>query len=435
MKRLIMLAVLCAFVFSAASAFAVDMNVNGHWIVESVWKANWDFDDEKDRNNDAFDVWQRARVGFDFIANENLKAVLLTSYGEQRWGRGALNVGSGTAAVNPAWSRNYIQVKNAYIDFNWPETEVNIRAGYQGVALPGAVGGSYILDDDVAALAFSGPITDQVSYMLAYGRLDKGRTGTGQKNYRDAYIAVLPMNFDGFSFQPFGVYANMGPAYPVAGAAAQDDGFWLGAAFTMDLFDPFEFSADLNYGNVDAKSNAAEASGWLFDIAVSYKGFDFMTPELTFAYTSGEDGDATDGSERLPLLSGDWAIGSFWFGGDTLMQGAIGNNQDALGFWAFDLAFHNIKSFAEGLSHTVHIVYAKGNNDRNSTALLNYGTSLTEKDSLWELDFNTAYQIYDELTLSFDLGYVNLDASSSVWGANNTGGDAWKVSTGLNYEF
>ncbi len=122
-----------------------------------------------------------------------------------------------------------------------------------------------------------------------------------------------------------------------------------------------------------------------------------------------------------------------------------------LGFWALGLSLKDIQSFADGLTHTAHFIYAKGTNDKNigdaytngSGATLNnvaYGRTLTEKDSLIEIDFNTAYKVYDELTLTLDLGYINLDAKSSVWntgaaGEKSKGGDAWKVSTGVVYAF
>ena len=131
-----------------------------------------------------------------------------------------------------------------------------------------------------------------------------------------------------------------------------DNAYWLGAAFTMDLFDPFVLKADFNYGKVDSKRNQNKKSGWLFDLALEYKGWDFMTPEAFFVYTSGEDGNATKGdgsSERMPILAAQsWAIGSFFFGGDRLVNGSIGVRGSYMGFWALGVSLKNIQSFAEG---------------------------------------------------------------------------------------
>ncbi|MBU1248800.1 MAG: hypothetical protein KKB70_08880, partial [Proteobacteria bacterium] len=67
-----------------------------------------------------------------------------------------------------------------------------------------------------------------------------------------------------------------------------------------------------------------------------------------------------------------------------------------------------------------------------------YGQTLTEKDSLWEFDLNTKYQIYDELSAVVNMGYINADFDESVWteiGNNNKEEDAAKVVVGVEYKF
>lgn len=455
MKRLIILAVLCAFVLSAAAASAADLKASGAFVVEARWADNWNF---KSKNNEndmrTFDIKQRADVVFEFIANENLKAVMYTRT-DLYWGRGAGAIGT--------TSTNAIGLRRAYLDFTYPDTTIGIRAGYQAVSLPAAVGGgSMILDEEFGSATVSGAITDNVSYLVGYGRLiDENNTGNA---FIDAYIGALPLNFEGISVTPFAMYANIGEGLDASDAAADstltglvatktaanasggkdfDNAYWLGASFTMDLFDPFVFAADINYGKVDSPVDANERDGWLFDASLAYKGFDFMTPEFFVAYTSGEDSNTSNGSERLPsVAAANWAVGSFFFGGDTLLIGSQNDRYNYLGFWTLGVTLKDIQSFAEGLSHTATILYAQGTNDKKvGTAYagaltgIKYGQTLTEKDSLFEIDFNTAYKIYDELTMTFDLGYLNLDAKESVWGTDRKGGDAWKISTGLVYSF
>lgn len=465
MKRLIILAVLCAFVLSAAVASAADIKASGAWVVEANWNENWGFNKNVagEAKGAGFAVSQRATTTFEFIANENLKGVLQTRYGTEQWGQKSFGIGQGDNGINDN-TQNRITVRQAYIDFNWPDTTVHVRAGYQGVSLPAAFGGgSLILDEEIGAAVVSGSFTDNVGYLVGYARAHD--EGANTDAYADAYIAALPMNFEGFSFAPFGMYASIGDAVTAGtiagsnmkglaalnatsnGAAADfDNAYWLGAAFTMDLFDPFVLKADVNYGKVSSKLDANKRSGWLFDAALEYKGFDFMTPEVFFVYTSGENGNGTKNngkSERMPVLAAqNWAIGSFFFGGDRLLVGSIQETNDYMGFWALGLSLKDIQSFAEGLTHDAHFIYAKGTNDKDTYGPggaynFNYGRSLTEKDTLYEVDFNTAYKLYDELTLSLDLGYLNLKTKESRW--NNVsgmkGGDAWKISTGVLYQF
>ena len=477
MKRLIMLAVLCAFVLSAAAASAADIKASGTWAVEAVWSSNWDFLKKADTDrgaNSSYQVYQRATTSFEFIANENLKGVLQTRYGTERWGNKSFALGNGDSGSNTG-AQNRITVRQAYLDFNWPDTTVNVRAGYQGVSLPAAIGGgSMILDDEIGSAVVTGSITDNISYLVGYARAVSGTAAANNPTdnaFVDAYIAALPLAFEGFDIKPFFMYAPMSnglvsgdttanmagmlannASNPANGDAIIDNAWWLGTSFSMDLFDPFVLKADFNYGKVDASQKRNEKSGWLFDMALEYKGFDFMTPEVFFAYTSGEDGNASknNGSERMPILAAqNWAVGSFFFGGDTLLNGSLPGTSTRpaqQGFWVLGLSLKDIQSFAEGLTHTAHILYAKGTNDKDtlnqagSGSLNNnftYGRTLTEKDSLTEIDFNTAYKIYDELTMTLDLGYLNLSTKENRW--ENTkgykGGDAWKVSTGVVYKF
>ena len=466
MKRLILLAVICSFVLSAAVASAADIKATGNWMVEANWNANWDFQDDvagtTDPDRSAFGITERADTIFEFIANENLKAVLYTRI-DGDWGRpGTMEMGT---------TPNAIGVRRAFIDFNYPGTDVNVRAGYQAVTLPNAFGGgSLILDEEVGAAVVSGAITDNVGFLVGYARaFDSGNTTDANKNaYVDGYVAALPLTFDGISLTPFGMYAPIGDNVTAANAVANfaglaaqnattnnggsdfDNAYWLGAAFTMDLFDPFVIKADLNYGKVDSDLEQNKRSGWLFDAALEYKGWDFMTPEAFFVYTSGEDdGNGSKSSDRMPVLAAQsWAIGSFFFGGDRLKNGSIQDTNNYMGFWALGLSLKDIQSFAEGLTHDFHLIYAQGTNGKDSYNLGNagsgtnnynmaYGRTLTEDDDLWEVDFNTGYKVYDGLTLSLDLGYLNLNTKKERWDNINgqKGGDAWKVSTGILYQF
>lgn len=469
MKRLTLLAVLCAFVLGmAASASAAEIKASGSWAVEAVWKANWQFGtDAKTNNVQTFNVKQRATTSFEFIANENLKGVMQLRYGTESWGRKSFAIGMGDSGDNN-FDDNRMTVRQAYLDFNWPGTQQNIVAGYKSVSLPAMFGGgSYILDEEIATAMVNGPITDNVSYLVGYARAFQGtdETEAGKLDQVDGYYAALPLSFEGFDIVPFGMYANIGEnvtagqvaTSKMAGLAAVsattgtgdsdfDNAWWLGLGFKMDLFDPFVFKADLNYGTVDADDDYNKRAGWLFDAALEYKGFDFMTPEVFFAYTSGEDeADSATSygkSHRMPVLAAsNWAVGSFFIGGDTLLDGSINNRNASLGFWTLGVSFKDIASFLDGMSHTVHVLYMQGTNDKDLATFAGatkrnatYGRTLTEDDSLWEVDVNTAYKVYDELTLTLDLGYINMDATNK-WGVKDNGGDAWKVSTGVLYQF
>ena len=62
---------------------------------------------------------------------------------------------------------------------------------------------------------------------------------------------------------------------------------------------------------------------------------------------------------------------------------------------------------------------------------------LTTKDGAWEATFDTDYQIYKDLTLAVELGYIHLSLNDGVWGnvLDNTNRNAYKASVNMRYAF
>jgi len=436
MKRLIMLAVLCAFVLSAAVASAADIKAVAEFKNDAVWMSNWDFSDGNQARHSAtqraFDIAQRLDVTFDFIANENLKAVFNIRV-DQTWGRdGAAKLGNSP--------KDAIAVRKAYLDFNWPGTAVNVKTGYQGVALPYAFNGSMLLDSRAASLMVSYPFTDTFAGTAAYIRAE---STSADLTYLDLYALMADINVGDMNFQPFFVMGNPGENLGANGAfdgmkainasANKLDGaYWLGLAASMS-FGELSFAGDINYGNVSGSKNVDDRTGWYLALSGEY-AMDMMTPEAYFVYTSGEDDDLNNGSERMPTVAKDWAIGSFFFGGDAWLNGSLNGGDAPLGFWALGVTLKDIQSFADGLFHYATVIYAKGTNDDKVVGNLAYGRALGKDDSMIEVDFNTYYKLYDALTVGVELGYVNLDADKKSWGGAD-GGSAYKVATGLKYKF
>ncbi|NDV19335.1 outer membrane homotrimeric porin [Pseudodesulfovibrio sp. JC047] len=465
MKRLTLLAVALTMVLGmAATSFAApEVTISGNVLVNAVWRDNWDFasgNDGVEKSSKEMNIRERADLYFTVTANENLKAVLGFRSVRGDWGQAGMLADSSGGTP----SENTIGLRDAYIDFNWPGTSVNVKAGLMPIGLPAAVGGaSMVHNARTTGVLVSSPITDNVSILAGFARAgdanDDASVSKTDDSVIDNWIVALPLNFEGFAMSPYFMYAPMGVNAGLAADAAVvgltnraysgqtpsiydadaiKSAWWLGTDFTMSMFDPFVLKADLNYGTVDGEKEIYDRSGWLFDIALDYTGFDFMNLSLTYAYTTGEDDDATNGSERLPVLINDWAIGSFWFGGGLITGDDLDSDSDNIGFHAVALSATGIQSFAEGLTHDAHIVYAKGTNDKKMTGKV-YGATLTEEDAMWEVDFNTMYKIYDELTLYNGIGYINLDYDKDTWAtgadSNGDGGDAWKFQLGMVYQF
>lgn len=54
-----------------------------------------------------------------------------------------------------------------------------------------------------------------------------------------------------------------------------------------------------------------------------------------------------------------------------------------------------------------------------------------------EATFDTDYQIYKDLTLAVELGYIHLSLNDGVWGnvLDNTNRNAYKASVNMRYAF
>lgn len=110
------------------------------------------------------------------------------------------------------------------------------------------------------------------------------------------------------------------------------------------------------------------------------------------------------------------------------------------GTWGVGLQLADI-SFIENLKHTLRVAYIKGTNDaemaKNGHADLKQdgnGLYLTDEDSAWEVNFDHTYNIYENLALIVEMGYIKLDVDEDTWG-NAEYDDAMKLGFNLKYSF
>ena len=477
MKRFALVALLAALIFGvASSASATELKVKGQFDVYGLWSANLLDHDSDYADGDNFLVDQRLRAYFDFVTSENLKAVLGIEI-DNFWGQG------GVKGSNAAWGSDgtNIEVKHAYLDFNFPDTAVNVKAGLQYVALPG-VFGNPIFADDAAALVVSAPINDMIGVTVGYTRGADGSTnlqdgaltdGVDKDDMDMAFLAV-PITLDGFSATPYFGYAWMGggDAFDVAVEntvdvpadldgdgtfapgevlaipdgtfttvtvpAGDDATVWaLGVNAALTMFDPLTFAADLIYAKMDVDD--FETSGWYGALAATYK-FDFMTATLLSTYATGSNGDNEDES-YMPVLREGWGLTAYVGGnrafGDTDSWGTDPLStfgpidlSSGVGLWTVGLVLDDI-SFVEKLSHTFVLAYGKGTSDEwKETGML-----FTEEDSLWEVYLCNKYMIYENLAAINELGYIK--ASSEMY-EEVVGHDldaSYFATIGLQYKF
>ena len=501
MRKFIVLALTAVMVLGALASAeaATEVKMTGDARIYGLFMDNrnftgWNRSGKAKEEN--FEVWERFRLRSDFVASEAVKFRFGIKV-EDTWGHGTFT------AANP--SNQTVQVYLAYLQFKWPDSDVQITAGLQPVALPHSAmfNASPVFSDQMAALTITAPIIpDTLSVLTGFGRLlqnnndftSPNTAGTSNgKTYAqnlDAYFLALPITVDGFKVTPWGTiavagrdvaygswkdttdgYSGVGNTYAntlISAATALNGGpagtlnatrhgkwrnnqnafYWVGGAFEVTALDPIRFYADVIYGAgamADRKSD--KRHGWFVDFGAEYTGLDVVTPQVFAWWSTGEDKSTGNGSERMPYVRSAWGPGnSFLFdNGQELNHGGANMFVSPTGNMGIGASLDKI-SFIEKLTHRLTFTYVRGTNSPmairnymlNSTDGLNYfslGRDLTWNESLYSVNFDTKYQIYENLAAVVETGWAHGDFQKHVWYGHHTTADAWKCAFGLTYKF
>ncbi len=310
-------------------------------------------------------------------------------------------------------------------------------------------------------------VNEMVGVTVGYARSDDESTRvfdtrrndfTRSKDEVDHFFAILPVTMDGFELNPFVHYARIGkyegltPGVP--GPAGSDqitstgdeknmNAYWLGLNATVDMFDPIVVHADFNYGAVSKPASGLKGQrGWIADLAVDYN-MDMMTPQVFFLYESGESSSSLDADRTgkvMPTIAPWQNFTSFGFFGSQfggtswgqlagLGSGLHGpTGKMALGGKLMDI------SFMDDVSHEFQVAYYQGTNHKDHRDV----DLFTTKDSAWEVNFNTRYDMYENLAAILELGYLapNLsDGADGTAGEDRSDDDSFKAAAGFRYQF
>ena len=499
MKKLMTLALAAAMMLGAATgANAIDFKAKGQWIMSFDYGMHGNFGESKAKNNsgfgkheDEFEARQRVRLQLDAVASEALSGTVFFEMGDQIWGQDSTGGALGADG-------RVVELKRAYIDWMVPQTDLKVRMGIQGLALPSfTTNASQIFDDDVAAVSLNYQFNENVGltafwarpYNDNYGYKYNSTTGDN-KNYMDnmdMFAVLLPLTFDGVKVTPWVMYAAMGPGMfndggtklngnawdraasgMISGAFGYDNvdtygnAFWAGVTGEVTYWDPFRIAWDVNYGSASYEDQKMNREGWLASLLLEYK-LDWATPGIYGWYGSGDDSNPKNGSERMPVVSanGNNGFSNFAFNGNPYIarEGVLGTNMT--GTWGIGARLKDV-SFVEDLKHTLRVNFMGGTNApkmakyvshnsfKDSASVTQYGTSydpmyLTTDDYALEIGLTNTYKMYDNFTVMLDASYVALwlEDSRSVWGKNPGRGalggdgvyDAWNVNLSFVYSF
>ena len=493
----------------ASSAEAIEFKAKGIWISMFEYGGGGNFvkEDRQGRNvtgwgrwgEDEFEAKTRVRLQLDAVASENLSGTVYFEMGAFAWGRaskgGALG-GDGTI----------VKIKSAYMDWAIPGTKIKTRMGLQRIHLPDySSEASQVFDGDVAGVSVNVPINDNFGVTAFWARPfnDNFEGATDRPaNYLDnvdLFALTVPMTFEGARITPWamlgivgenafrssgtGKYYDAGYGGGLSPAAYMLDGkedaysfgtaFWAGITGEITAADPFRLAWTFNYGSFSTGEKALNKQGWHASLLAEYK-LDWGSPGIYGWYSSGDDGNIKNGSERMPSLdynnestsgfSGFGQLGTWTIGRDAVLGYTLA------GTWGIGARLKDI-SFIDKLKTTLRVNLYNGTNDAEMARHIKSGAAgvevpsatngtspdfysanpngiyLTEKDYAMEIGMMTTYQIYENLRLLVEANYIALwlDQSSDVWGGfrnakgqwvgANSVEDCWNVNVSFIYRF
>ena len=483
MKKLMTLALAAAMMLGATTgANAIDFKAKGQWIMSFDYGMHGNFGNGKAANNagfarnvgkyeDQFEAMQRVRLQLDAVASEALSGTVFFEIGDQVWGQDK------TGGALGADNNSVVELKRAYIDWMVPQTDLKVRMGIQGIALPSfTTNASQIIDDDVAAVTLNYQFNENVALTAFWARPYNDNNGytstdagsTKWNNYMDnmdMFAVLLPLSFDGVKVTPWVMYAAMGPGMFDNAAARHDriisglgraqkglvSGFtgfdnndtygnaiWAGVTGEVTYWDPFRIAWDVNYGSASYEDEKMNREGWLASLLLEYK-LDWATPGIYGWYGSGDDSNPKNGSERMPVISanGNNDFSNFGFNGNPYIarEGVLGSTM--VGTWGVGVRLKDM-SFLEDLKHTLRVNFMGGTNapkmakyvgqgfikdgvDVTATGFAYDPIYLTTEDYALEVGLTNTYKMYDNFTVMLDAAYIALwlDDSSSTWGKSS----------------
>lgn len=461
-NKLLPLLVIFVFIFTTADcASAIEFKILGQWLMNFAVGPNKFVKSTRNGNTrstptqELFAPAQRIRLQMRAIASENLSGTIRIQLGPSFWGNSAQGAALGADGNN-------IKLREAYIDWTWPDNNLKTRMGIHMYQLPSKAGGSIVMWNNMAAIItswqanennfltglWSRPFNDNYP-----GYETDGKSGVDAHylDNLDVFALIWDMKYDGWEFIPWAMYGMQGKntmwnggnnprltnyasagnptftMYPYPGimnrgsekyspfATEKDYAnlFWFGLPLQITSFDPWNFEFDFNYGYSEGLGRFNAYKGEISEknlkrSATSREGWiakalleyktDWGVPGIYGWYGSGDDGNPKNGSERMPSLLGYGLFTSF-MGNTTYSLGNYYNlSLDYSGTWGCGLRIKDL-SFVDNLKHTIRATWWGGTNSPDMIKYMATSYSWTDGWRQWDGPYMTTKDGFLEANL------------------------------------
>lgn len=468
----------------AETAQAVEFKARGAWQMTFYGTDNTF---NKNSTEDKFQVYQRFRVRLDAIASESLSGVLVFKINQQ-WGTDLgpnkrKDIGGALGADGQG-----VLLRQAYMQWSPPDSRLKLRMGLQSLALPAFFeGGSPIYDGIGTGITASYKVNDTLGLTGFWIRAENDNSlaefgdPAGYRDNWDIFGLTLPVTGEGFRMTPWAAWSYIGkntkhlgningmygpnlqgfyfrpevtahtPAFYQQNAPRDEEFIMGGVATEVTYFDPWKFTLDFHYGQVAGKyKEELDRAGWTLAGSAEY-AMGWGTPGVMAWYSTGDDDNLKNGSERMPAANPDWRVSSFGFSGGYIINGGPGAtifNFYPAGMWAVGAYIRDL-SFVNGIKHRLRFFYGQGTNSPEMAKYM-VGTRpggvslfgrkapagdgsvyLTTRDHYFEVNLDSRWKLYENFNIDLELGYIRLNADKDLWKLKDWKSDA--VRAGINF--
>ncbi len=418
----------------AGPASAVDVKTDGEYLfqyqsgAEGFRGANTDY------------AMQRLRLGLTFSASEDLAGYFQLQVGEWNWGEDEYAGANGS-----------VSMRQAYVDWTLPGTDVKVRMGRHAFDLPAYASTSPMIADLVAdGVVVSVPFGENMDLTAFWTRMARGAhlgdvSDVSAPKY-DLFGVAGTAAFERVTVSPWVLYASKGDGEDAGGGRFQpsiltDQGnlsgsgradiVVAGAGMEWKPFDPVTLALDGAWGRA-VYSDSRDQEGWYAVGRASY-AMSFGEPSLLAWYASGDKSGRPVNSGQIPIIYGDFDGTSTYF---DAAWGLVGGHRCSFGgTWGVSAQVNGM-SFIDGLSHDFSVTYIAGTNDKKNGAYGEGYDYLTSEDAAVEFDLLSTYEIYKNLTAALELAYIIEDFdTSAAHGRSGRFENDWRTALLFQYSF
>ena len=434
---------------------------------------------------DNFNAFQRFRTWLFVRVSENLQGVLMFKIPERDpmpWGYAGKGGALGADGT-------HLQVSSAAIDWQVPKSKLRLRMGLQYITFPAFTGQNVQLANTAMGITANYHVNEHFSITGMWMRpFNDNWTGAGSGADSASYLdnvdifgIFLPVTFDGVKVTTWAAGGMVG-RNSRTGSYLYTNMFWdkdlsnvgynrgrpfnqnwhrdlhrldpygsvFMAGFTGEItsIEPLRVAWDLEYAGTRTGYEKYDRKGYVAALLGEYRT-DWGIPGIFGWYTSGEDDDISNGSERMFVMaplnysgSNDFSALAFYGAqNQSVRQGILANTY--VGTWGIGARIKDFSLF-DDLTQTLHFLYINGTNQKESLGKYDCLTTsvpanadylLTINENAFELSLSSKYKIYDNLKLYSEVGYLGLHRQDYATRGRQEKCDAWNVSLALTYEF